>query len=285
LFRLQPFDAEPFDAVILNAVKDPCISLYRYAVILKRYAVILKRYAVILKRYAVILKRYAVILNAVKDPCICICYRSKEPQMIADPAVIHPTDPAAAVAPAHLRRIVLTGFMGAGKTTVGRLLAARLGWDFLDLDAVIESRAGLAVPSIFAAHGEAHFRQLESQALAASLGRGNVVLALGGGAPESLTNRLLIEQTPATATIFLDAPFATLFDRCMMQELNPGTPISPGQARPILADPVAAEARFLARQPVYRRLAHLTVATASLTTEETVAALLARLNGLPARRL
>ena len=205
--------------------------------------------------------------------------------MIADPAVSQPAQSAANdLVPAHLRRIVLTGFMGAGKTTVGRLLAARLGWDFLDLDAFIESRTGLTVPSIFAAHGEAHFRQLESQALAASLGRSNIVLALGGGAPESLTNRLLIEQTPATSTIFLDAPFATLFDRCMMQALNPGAPVSPAQARPNLADPAAAQARFLAREPIYRRLAHHTISTASLSTEETVSALLGELNGTQARR-
>jgi shikimate kinase len=202
----------------------------------------------------------------------------------ADPAVRQPSQPAAKdLVPAHLRRILLTGFMGAGKTTVGHLLAARLGWDFLDLDALIESRTALTVPAIFATHGEAHFRHLESQALAASLGRSNVVLALGGGAPESLTNRLLIEQTPATATIFLDAPFATLFDRCMMQALSPGVTVSPGQARPILADPTTAEARFLARQPIYRRLAHHTIATASLTTEETVTALLARLHASPRR--
>lgn len=206
----------------------------------------------------------------------------------ADPAVRPTPNPAApAVAPAHLRRIVLTGFMGAGKTTVGRLLAARLGWEFLDLDVLIESRTGLTVPAIFATHGEAHFRQLESQALAASLGRNHIVLALGGGAPESLTNRLLIEQTPATATIFLDAPFATLYDRCMMQALNPGAPaaaVSPAQTRPILADPEAAEARFLARQPIYRRLAHHSLSTASLTTEKTVDALLTRLNSAPSRR-
>jgi shikimate kinase len=197
----------------------------------------------------------------------------------ADPAVRQAAQPAANnLAPAHLRRIVFTGFMGAGKTTVGRLLAARLGWEFLDLDACIESRTGLAVPTIFATHGEAHFRLLESQALAASLGRSNVVLALGGGAPEVLTNRLLIEQTPATATIFLDAPFATLYDRCMMQALNPGT-----TDRPNLADPAAAQSRFLAREPIYRRLAHHTVATASLTTEEAVAAVLARLHASPQR--
>jgi shikimate kinase len=182
--------------------------------------------------------------------------------------------PTAATAPAHLRRLVLTGFMGAGKTTIGRLLAQRLGWDFLDLDAYIEARTGLSVPSIFSAHGEPRFRQLESAALASALGRSNVVLALGGGTPEVLTNRLLLEQTPATSTIFLDAPFPTLFDRCMLQD----------QARPVLADPAVAEARFLARQPTYRRLARLTIATDNLTAEETVAALLDGLSSVHHRR-
>ena len=199
---------------------------------------------------------------------------------IAEPSVSPKPKPASAdLLPAHLRRIVLTGFMGAGKTTVGRLLAARLNWDFLDLDALIESRAGLAIPTIFATRGERHFRQLESQALACALGRSRVVLALGGGAPEVLTNRLLLEQTPATATIFLDAPFPTLYDRCMLQSLNPNA-----TARPNLADPAAAEARFHARQPIYRRLAHHTISTQDLTTDQTVTTLLARLNAPPRPR-
>jgi len=195
-----------------------------------------------------------------------------------------PAPASVAIAPSHLRRLVLTGFMGAGKTTVGRLLAGRLGWSFLDLDAYIETRTGMDVPSIFAAHGEAHFRKLESQALASALGRDNLVLALGGGAPESLTNRLLLEQTPATATVFLDAPFPTLYDRCMMQALNPGAPASPAQTRPNLADPAAAERRFLARQPIYRRLAHHILDTANLTTGDTVTALLASLHTSLRRR-
>ena len=194
-------------------------------------------------------------------------------------AAAEPHTPTPTAAPAHLRRLVLTGFMGAGKTTIGRLLAQRLGWDFLDLDAYIETRTGLSVPGIFATHGEPRFRQLESAALASALGRSNVVLALGGGTPEVLTNRLLLEQTPATSTIFLDAPFPTLFDRCMMQALNPGT-----TDRPNLADPAVAEARFLARQPIYRRLARLTLSTDSLTADETVDALLSGLNRSPAPR-
>lgn len=190
-----------------------------------------------------------------------------------------------ATSPAHLRRLVLTGFMGAGKTTVGRLLASRLNWEFLDLDTYIESRTGLTVPSIFSIHGEPRFRQLESQALASALGRSQIVLALGGGAPEVLTNRLLLEQTPATSTVFLNAPFPALFDRCMMQALNslPPSPCSdqnaaePTQLRPLLADSATAEARFIARQPFYRRLARITIDTAALSPEQTVAELLTQL--------
>src|SRR6201994_1257588 len=73
--------------------------------------------------------------------------------------------------PPHLRRLVLTGFMGAGKSTIGRLLAARLNWSFLDLDAHLEARTKATIPQLFERHGEAHFRRLESTALASALGR------------------------------------------------------------------------------------------------------------------
>jgi shikimate kinase len=166
-------------------------------------------------------------------------------------------------APAHLRRLVLTGFMGAGKSTVGRLLAAYLNWNFLDLDAHLEARTGATIPQLFERHGEAHFRRLESTALASALGRDHTVLALGGGTPEELTNRLLLEQTPATFTIFLDAPFPTLFDRCMLQDI----------ARPVLEDPAAAQLRFQKRHPLYHRLANLTINTADQTADQTVEAI------------
>ena len=179
-----------------------------------------------------------------------------------------PQTPAAA--PVGIQRIALTGFMGAGKSTVGRLLAARLGWNFLDLDTHLEQRAGLTVPEIFSQHGEARFRRLESSALASALSQHSTVIALGGGVPESITNRLLLEQTPGTFTIFLDAPFSVLFDRCVLQDI----------ARPVLAEPDAAQVRFNSRHPLYTRLARLTVETANLTPEETVEILLAKFSQL-----
>ena len=189
-------------------------------------------------------------------------------------ALNKPEATTAYTAPTHLRRLVLTGFMGAGKSTIGRLLATRLGWEFLDLDTHLENRAGSTIPELFARHGEAHFRRLESTALASALGRSNTVLALGGGTPEEITNRLLIEQTPDTLAIFLDAPFPTLFDRCMLQEI----------ARPVLKDPVEAEQRFARRRPLYLRLARLIVDTSDLTPQQTVETVIAALNQTPNSR-
>jgi shikimate kinase len=172
--------------------------------------------------------------------------------------------PIRAARPAE--RIVLTGFMGSGKSTIGPLLAAELGWNFVDLDAEIERRTGLTVPQIFTERGEAAFRKEETAALVTALGHAHTVIALGGGAPETLANRLLLEQTPATAVVYLAAPFATLAARCAQQ---------PGAIRPNFADQAAAETRFTTRQPLYQRLAHVSIETDGLSPEDSVAALLA----------
>ena len=192
-------------------------------------------------------------------------------QIQTEPALQIPAAPASA--PPALERLVLTGFMGAGKSTIGRLLAARLGWTFLDLDAHLEERTGTTVPEIFAVHGEARFRRLESSALASALTRRSTVIALGGGTPEGLTNRLLLEQTPATLTVFLDAPFPTLFDRCVLQDIS----------RPVLADPDQAQARFSLRRPLYLRLAKLAIDTSALSPEDTVQTLILAMNKLDRR--
>lgn len=184
------------------------------------------------------------------------------------PSLTAAADPALLLPP-EIRRLVLTGFMGVGKSTIGPLLARRLGWTFLDLDSHIEERAGATIAELFQREGEPGFRRLESTALASALRRPATVLALGGGAPETLTNRLLLEQTPGTVVLFLDAPFPVLFDRCMLQNVD----------RPVFADPVTAQTRFIQRQPLYRRLARHTIDTTDRTPEsvtESIFAAIAR---------
>ncbi len=174
-----------------------------------------------------------------------------------------PSAPHAAMLPPALERIILVGFMGAGKTTVGRRIARSLDWEFLDLDVQLETRAGATIAEIFATQGEEHFRRLESASLASALGGARRVIALGGGTPERLTNRLLIEQTPGTKVVFLDAPFPALYDRCMLEAVE-----TMAQVRPLMASANEAEARFRQRQPIYRRLASVVVPTSELRPEE-----------------
>ncbi len=169
-------------------------------------------------------------------------------------------------APPGIRRIVLTGFMGAGKSTVGQLLAGHLGWRFIDADLAIEAKAGMTPAEIFAKLGEFAFRRMETSAIAHALGERNAIIALGGGAPEVLANRLLLEQTPETAVVFLQAPFATLLQRCNQQ--------SGAALRPNLADTAAAEERFRYRAPLYRRCARYQIDTEGRKPGETAEALL-----------
>lgn len=117
--------------------------------------------------------------------------------------------------------IVLVGFMGAGKTTVGRALATRLRCEFQDLDDLIEQREGQSVAQIFSSAGEARFRQAESAALRdllqESASRSDLVLALGGGAFVQAGNRSLLEQAGAI-TVLLEAPLEELRRRCQAEQ-------------------------------------------------------------------
>jgi len=190
---------------------------------------------------------------------------------LLDMPTIPPTRSSAA--PVGIDRIVLTGFMGSGKTTVGALLAQDLGWAFLDLDHEIERREGRTVPQIFAESGEQTFRRAEASALASLLGRRRVVIALGGGAPEELGNRLLLEQTPRTAVVYLSANFDVLVERCRVQALDPTA-----TARPVLADRDIAATRFTRRKPHYERIAAHIVETEGDTAAQTVHAVLRQLH-------
>ena len=162
-----------------------------------------------------------------------------------------------------IRRIVLTGFMGSGKSTVGPLLAARLGWIFLDVDDVIESEAEATIAALFARHGEAPFRARE-HATIARLSTGNaLVLALGGGAIEHSATRDLLLTSPGTLLVHLEVELTTTLDRCRGTE----------HTRPILADQANLAARYQRRLPLYRT-AHDSIPADKLTPEQLVDAIL-----------
>ena len=150
----------------------------------------------------------------------------------------------------HLQRIVLTGFMGSGKTTVGRIAAARLGWRFADLDEAIEAAAGRTVPQIFSEQGEPAFRLIETSVLASLLQEAGVVIALGGGAVTTPENRARMAKSPGTALVYLHAPFGFLYERCLLQARDPEA-----TARPLLQERGAAEQRYGDRLPLYASLA------------------------------
>jgi len=166
-------------------------------------------------------------------------------------------------------RIVLTGFMGSGKSTVGPLIAARLGWKFLDVDNVIEAEAGASIAEIFARHGEADFRKRERETIARLIQSDALVLALGGGAIEDDATRTLLLTSPSTLLVHLEVELATTLKRCGGTE----------QTRPVLADQANLARRYERRLPLYRQ-AHLSIAVDLLTPEQVVDAILhaSRLN-------
>jgi shikimate kinase len=145
--------------------------------------------------------------------------------------------------------VVLIGFMGAGKTTVGRALGKRLGWKFLDLDDLVEQREQKTVAEIFASSGEAAFRRMESAALAAALqvcaGAGDLVLALGGGAFVQKANRDALAKAGAI-TVLLEAPVEELRRRCTGER----------KVRPLAAEQAGFSQLFAARRADYALAQH-----------------------------
>ncbi|MEI8242052.1 MAG: 3-dehydroquinate synthase [bacterium] len=139
----------------------------------------------------------------------------------------------------------LYGPPGSGKTTMGRLLAARLDLPFIDLDVRIVEKAGKPIPAIFASDGEPAFRALETECLRQVVAEGRGVVSLGGGALLAAVNRVLAEETGHV--LFLDAPLEMLEARVAQA---PGT-------RPLLADPAAAASAAPAVTPPPRKLADL----------------------------
>jgi shikimate kinase len=173
--------------------------------------------------------------------------------------------PRAGTSPA-IRRIVLTGFMGSGKSTVGPLLAARLGWRFVDADDVIVAETGMPIAEFFARHGEPAFRTREHATIARLAEEEALVLALGGGAIETESTRNQLLNSPGTVVVNLDVKLETTLARCGATQ----------HTRPVLADQANLHARYQRRLPLYR-LAHVTVPVDEIAPEQVVDAVL---NGL-----
>jgi len=143
--------------------------------------------------------------------------------------------------------IFLTGFMASGKTTVGRLLADRIGWQFYDLDQDIETSEQCSIGDIFTQHGEPEFRRIESEALAWRVNRirsgAASVVALGGGTFVQEANRETISQHGVA--IWLDCPFRIVERR-----------VSKNGHRPLALDPAHFRTLYEERQAAYSQAAY-----------------------------
>ena len=163
------------------------------------------------------------------------------------------------MAKAPIQNIALIGFMGAGKSAVGRNLAKRLGRRFVDLDRIIERSAGMKVREIFEQKGEAYFRELEKQALVQVLAKQGQVIATGGGVVLDDDNLALLGQQ--TLLISLSASTETILKR-----------VGDGAKRPLLQSndrQARIEELLKARQARYAK-AHVTIDTGDLTLDQVV---------------
>ena len=153
--------------------------------------------------------------------------------------------------------ITLTGFMGSGKTTVGKVLADFLGCPFMDLDDLVVKKAGKSIPDIFAQDGEPAFRLLEAQVLRKTVEKyaeSTAVLALGGGAVLAPASATLLREK--TVCIYLRATLDTLLARLAGETAG----------RP-LADSSLAD-RLASREPIYEKTAHVIIDTDGLSPDE-----------------
>lgn len=165
--------------------------------------------------------------------------------------------------PPFWRRVLLLGFMGAGKSTLGPLLAEALGWAFVDGDAELVRRSGVSVPEWFRVRGEAAFRREEAAITRELLGKEHVVLAPGGG--WAAMPGALEAVPPGTARVWLRVSAEEAVRRA-----NAG-----GEARPLLAgpDPVGRARELLKRRESYYARADFTVDVDGRTPTELIMAI------------
>lgn len=170
------------------------------------------------------------------------------------------TTPPATPRDADVRPVILVGMMGAGKTTVGRRLAARSGRRFIDTDRVLEERCGVTISTIFELEGEPGFRRRERALLAELVSSTGSVLATGGGAVLDEGNRRLLRD--GGFVVYLKASAADLWLRLRRDRTRPllQTPDPRGQIERLLIE----------RDPLYRSVAHRVVHSSRQPIDELV---------------
>jgi shikimate kinase len=153
--------------------------------------------------------------------------------------------------------------MGSGKSTVGPLVAHRLGWRFIDVDDVIEAEAGIKIAQLFSRDGEAAFRDREHATIARLTAEDRLVMALGGGAIERLETREMLLAANDTLLVHLEVELATTLARCRGTE----------HTRPVLADQTNLASRYQRRLPLYRT-AHVSIAVDARSPRQVADAIL-----------
>jgi shikimate kinase len=165
--------------------------------------------------------------------------------------------------------VVLVGFMGAGKTTVGHIIAERLGQPFVDSDVLIEQRLGRDIRDIFSTEGEAYFRQLEHVTVTDLVRGPEAVIALGGGAAEDPRTRAVLRNA---RVVYLRVSYDEAISRVQSDEF-----------RPMLHRPDLDEV-YQRRLPVYEDLSVLTIDTDGRRPDAIAMEVLAELTRLPPAR-
>ena len=163
--------------------------------------------------------------------------------------------------------IAVYGFMGVGKTTIGRLLAESLGYGFIDMDQEIEKRTDTSISEIFRLQGEQRFRQLESELVNELAEKDNLVIACGGGAIANRENAEVMRQS--SRMVYLIASIPEIIKRTRRNNDRPLLDVS---------DPVQTASFLLEkREPIYREFAEIIIDTTKLTPVEVVERILEEL--------